>query len=159
MQQLLNPQYELIKGARTALFDYCGSMDADDLYKPIGQFNNANIAGLLLHNVDTYIGWLGNFGMDRSTPLHKAEDIKSLDEIKELFEKVNALVTEFLEKYAGDFEQPVTGMVKHRGFSTALSPLQLFTHVITHEFHHKGQILTMSRLLGYIPVDTDVIRT
>ncbi|HEX8506591.1 MAG TPA: DinB family protein [Hymenobacter sp.] len=39
-----------------------------------------------------------------------------------------------------------------------LSPLQLFPHVITHEFHHKGQILSMSRLLGHVPVDTGAIR-
>jgi len=159
MLQLLTSQYELIKGSRGVLFAYCERMKGGDLYKPVGEFNNSSIAGLLVHNANTYIGWVSNFGMNRNAPFYKAEDIKSLDEIKELFEKVNALVTEFLEKYAGDFEQPVTGMVKHRGFSTALSPLQLFTHVITHEFHHKGQILTMSRLLGYTPVDTDVIRT
>ena len=38
------------------------------------------------------------------------------------------------------------------------NPFKLFTHVITHEFHHQGQILPMSRQLGYIPVDTDVMR-
>ena len=39
------------------------------------------------------------------------------------------------------------------------TPLQLFTHTITHEFHHKGQVMSMSRLLGYVPVDADIIRT
>lgn len=34
----------------------------------------------------------------------------------------------------------------------------IFTHVITHEFHHKGHAMTMARLLGYTPVDTDVMR-
>ena len=33
----------------------------------------------------------------------------------------------------------------------------LFTHVITHEFHHKGQLLTLSRILGYVPPDEDII--
>jgi len=32
------------------------------------------------------------------------------------------------------------------------------THVMTHEFHHKGQIMTMGRMLGYTPPDADVIR-
>ncbi len=39
-----------------------------------------------------------------------------------------------------------------------VNPLQLFTHVITHEFHHKGQIMSLSRHLGYTPVDADIIR-
>ncbi|RZL05047.1 MAG: hypothetical protein EOO89_27250 [Pedobacter sp.] len=34
----------------------------------------------------------------------------------------------------------------------------IFTHVITHEFHHKGQSMTMSRLLGHTPPDTDILR-
>ncbi|MCB0624495.1 MAG: hypothetical protein KDC43_11415, partial [Saprospiraceae bacterium] len=35
---------------------------------------------------------------------------------------------------------------------------RLFTHVVTHEFHHKGQILSLTRHLGFVPVDTDVMR-
>jgi uncharacterized damage-inducible protein DinB len=38
------------------------------------------------------------------------------------------------------------------------SPLEVFTHVMTHEYHHKGQLLSLSRQLGYTPIDTDVIR-
>jgi uncharacterized damage-inducible protein DinB len=67
-------------------------------------------------------------------------------------------MAEFLEKYQNNFDEPFTALIKHRGFLMTLSPLQLYTHVITHEFHHKGQMLSMSRILGYIPVDTDAIR-
>lgn len=38
------------------------------------------------------------------------------------------------------------------------SILKLFTHVITHEFHHKGQIISLKRHLGYIPAVTDILR-
>lgn len=38
------------------------------------------------------------------------------------------------------------------------NPLKIFTHVITHGFHHKGQILSLNRHLKYAPVDTDIIR-
>ncbi|MNL32837.1 DinB family protein [compost metagenome] len=41
---------------------------------------------------------------------------------------------------------------------SSAKPLKLFTHVTTHEYHHKGQILSLSRHLGYTPVDTDIIR-
>jgi uncharacterized damage-inducible protein DinB len=68
-------------------------------------------------------------------------------------------VLEFLKKYSDDYRRSLTREIKRKGITLTLTPLQLFTHVITHEFHHKGQILTMSRTLGYIPVDTDVIRT
>jgi uncharacterized damage-inducible protein DinB len=158
MLQLITAQYEEIKGARGALLAYYETMKPEELYQPISAFNNSSIADLLVHNVNTYISWINNFGLDRSLPFYKTEDIKSLDEIKLLFEKVNTFMAEFLEKYQGDFQEPFTALIKHRGFSMTLSPLQLYTHVITHEFHHKGQILSMSRILGYIPVDTDAIR-
>lgn len=158
MDQLINMQYEEIKGARGALLAYCETMDSAHLYKPVSEFNNSSIADLLVHNVNTYISWISNFGLDRSASFYKTGDVKSLNEIRSLFEKVNVFMVEFLEKYSNNFEEPFTATIKHHGFAMTLSPLQLFTHVITHEFHHKGQILTMSRLLGYTPVDTDTIR-
>ncbi|MNY72090.1 DinB family protein [compost metagenome] len=44
------------------------------------------------------------------------------------------------------------------GLKKTAEPFKLFSHVITHEYHHKGQILSLSRHLGYTPVDTDIIR-
>jgi len=158
MLQLIASQYQEIKGARGALLTYCESMKPGDLYKPVAEFNNSSIADLLVHNVNTYISWINNFGLDRNASFFKTEDVKSLDEIRSLFDQVNAFMNEFLEKHSNDFQKSFTGIVKHRGFPMTLSPLQLFTHAITHEFHHKGQILTMSRILGYIPADTDSIR-
>jgi len=97
--------------------------------------------------------------LDAGEPFRNNDDIQSLDEIESLFEQVDEFVKNFLEKYSSDYERPFTKTIAHKGIPVTVMPLQLFTHVITHEFHRKGQILTMSRLLGYTPVDTDVIRT
>jgi uncharacterized damage-inducible protein DinB len=35
------------------------------------------------------------------------------------------------------------------------SPAFILLHVITHAFHHKGQVVAMARLLGYPAPDTD----
>jgi uncharacterized damage-inducible protein DinB len=158
MEHLLISQYEGVKGARQALFSYCGSMKESDLFEKIGTFNNNCIVDLLVHNANTYISWLKNFGMDGALPFYETEDMKDMDDIKLLFEKVDLIVGDFLQKYKDDYEQLLTKEIKRKGITVTLTPLQLFTHVITHEFHHKGQMLTMSRLLGYTPVDTDVIR-
>lgn len=158
MEQFLSAQYQLIMGARGALFAYCESMKRADLFKPVETFNNSSITDLLVHNANTYISWINNFGLDGNSSFYKTENFMSLEDIKLLFETVDSMMVDFLAKYGDDLERPLTALIKHRGFSKTLTPLHLYTHVITHEFHHKGQILTMSRLLGYIPVDTDVIR-
>jgi uncharacterized damage-inducible protein DinB len=133
-------------------------MQPADLFKPVGEFNQSSIADLLVHNANTYTSWIGNFGLDRDTAFIKTGEVTSLDDIRSLFEKIDLIVAEFLGKYEANYDEPFTAMVKHRQFPLTLSPLQLYTQAVTHEFHHKGQIVTMSRLLGYTPVDTDVIR-
>ncbi|MCB0640529.1 MAG: ATP-binding cassette domain-containing protein, partial [Phaeodactylibacter sp.] len=54
--------------------------------------------------------------------------------------------------------RPDSGVLEFDGKPQETEALKLFTHVITHEFHHKGQVLSFSRHLGYTPVDTDVLR-
>jgi uncharacterized damage-inducible protein DinB len=56
----------------------------------------------------------------------------------------------YLEKYNDDLNMPIM---------EGATPLQIFTQPFTHEFHHKGQLVLMCRLLGYIPPDTDVRRS
>ncbi len=158
MYELFTSQYETIKSARHALFAYCASLNNDDLFKKTPVFNDSTISYLLLHNANTYISWLNNFGLDGSIAFHNIEDVKALNDIKLIYEQVDQIVADFLKKYSDDYSQSLTKHIARKGISLSLTPLQLFTHVITHEFHHKGQILTMSRLLGYTPVDTDVIR-
>jgi uncharacterized damage-inducible protein DinB len=158
MYRLLTIQYENIKGARSALLDYCGTLNAEDLFKKSTTFNNNSISDLLVHNANTYISWLNNFGLDGSMAFYENGDVRSLDEIRGIYGKVDLIVEEFLKKYSDDYLSPQTKHIARKGITLTLSPLQLFTHVTTHEFHHKGQILTMSRLLGYTPADTDVIR-
>jgi uncharacterized damage-inducible protein DinB len=36
------------------------------------------------------------------------------------------------------------------------SPSFILLHVITHAFHHKGQVVAMLRILGYPTPDTDL---
>jgi len=157
MKELLSTQYELVKSARGALFAYCATT-GEDFIKHVPTFNNNSIRDLLVHIVNTYISWLDNFGLDGTRTFYDNEEVQTLYQIKTIFDDVDLTVNDFLGKYSDNYLSSITKHIPRKGITLTLSPLQLFTHVITHEFHHKGQILTMSRLLGYTPVDTDVIR-
>lgn len=41
----------------------------------------------------------------------------------------------------------------------SMTPRKLICHTITHEYHHKGQIVSMARLMGYEPPNTDILGT
>jgi uncharacterized damage-inducible protein DinB len=44
-------------------------------------------------------------------------------------------------------------------FGELKSPAFILLHVITHTFHHKGQVVAMLRMLGYPAPDTDLQRS
>lgn len=159
METLLQAQYNGVKSARQVLLSYCGSMENAHLFKPVAAFNNSSISSLLIHTANTYLHWLVFVDGEMPVNYFKEDDIKGITDIQSIYWQVDTAVNSFLTKYARDYQQVYNKKLPARDKTIMVAPLELFTHAITHEFHHKGQVLTMSRQLGYTPVDTDVIRT
>jgi uncharacterized damage-inducible protein DinB len=131
---------------------------AEQLQTPVPEFVNKSIAYLLVHNANVYLHWLANFAMQLNLPYAEEDRITDMNSIKALYARTDKVVVDFLNHYGSKLNETVNGTTA--GGATAIStPLEIFTHVVTHEFHHKGQILSMFRLLGHIPLDSDVIRT
>jgi uncharacterized damage-inducible protein DinB len=157
MMSLLESQYDLIKGSRAAVFKFLQKEVKDDVFIPVAAFNNNAIAATLVHIVNTYLSWAGNFAMKMDRAFYDEQGFSSLTELKNLFEDVDGIVEQFLEKFAEEYEQPVANYKSGSKYVEA-TVLAVFTHMTTHEFHHKGQIMSMCRLLGHVPPDTDIIR-
>ena len=138
------------------MLDYCAQLTPDQLIASNPAFNNSSVRYLLIHVANTYQSWLGNFAMKKDYQFPITENVKSLDEIWKLFEETNKTVEEFLNRFNPD--EQINGIASFRKIPMSVAALQLFTHVITHEFHHKGQILSMTRQFGFVPVDTDALR-
>jgi uncharacterized damage-inducible protein DinB len=154
---VLTEQYQGIKSAREALLTYCERITLPDLFKPLATYNQTSIADLLIHVANVYINWINNFEKPDSLPLHGPSEAKTLDDIRKIYQQIDAHVSSFLARHQNDLALLITRDLSEVRTVSA-TPLELFTHVITHEFHHKGQILNMSRQLGHTPVDTDLIR-
>ena len=151
-------QYKLVESARGALFDYLSKIPFQKLHQPIEVYNNQSVCYLLNHTAVTYLSWLQEFAL--KNPLQTTDETawQTMDDVKAYFTEVDDCVFNFLAAY-DDKDTMITGYKKRTDTTLTLSVLQLFTHVITHEFHHKGIVLNMTRQLGYTPVDTDIIRT
>jgi uncharacterized damage-inducible protein DinB len=154
----LQYQYALVTSARSVLFDYCETIEPKQFNFKLASFGNKSIGDLLIHIAEVYHHWIGNFaGVNNSILIVKADCI-TVGDVRILFKDVDKLIEDFLMTFH-QLMNPFTAKIPGREQQFTVTPLQLFTHVITHEFHHKGQVLTMSRQLGYTPVDTDIIRT
>jgi uncharacterized damage-inducible protein DinB len=151
-------QYQLVLGARNALLTYCGQLNSNELLQPITGFNNSSIHSLMMHVANAYIYWLVIVGLQKQRPQFNEADIKDITSLRQIYEQVDVAVNDFLTLFKDTMEVPADYKLPNKDILLTLTPLQLFTHVLTHEFHHKGQILNMSRQLGYVPADTDVIR-
>ena len=154
---ILKEQYGLVKSSRAAVFEFIDAHVGKNLNTGVKTFDDRTIRYLLVHTANTYVHWLHNFAFKKQVGF--ADDLKfsNIELIKSLYENADNAVDTFLAAFSGRLDEVISGTLSGNRAASA-TPLQLFTHVITHEFHHKGQIMTMCRLLGYPPPDTDIIR-
>jgi uncharacterized damage-inducible protein DinB len=155
--ETIKQQYELIKSAREVVLDYYDSIKYDDLIKPIESFNNGSMQYLILHIANTYIFWLKGFCLKEKFEYFTEENVHSAADIRNAFIEVNLVVDKFLNSF-GDLNTPIEGEIFWLKKNMTFTVLELAAHVFTHEFHHKGQVMSMSRMLGYTPPDADIIR-
>lgn len=154
---ILQQQYQLVLSSRGALFTYCEGIPTAQLQITLPAFNNESMATQLLHTANCYLFWLANSTMQRNRPFFDIESCKDLNTIRTCYQQVDGMVDEFLNHFKPSLDEKML-ITRPDGSQIYRSPFEVFTHVITHEFHHKGQIVNMGRQLGYTPVDTDVIR-
>lgn len=147
-------QYQLTQGCRTIVLDFLESQVKNDCLTPVSAFDNKNILHLLEHVAYCYYNWTACFAL-RQPYLSRDFSCHTIQDIRDFYALADQAVGTFMETFQGKMDVPIQGHHDYMGDLRA-TPLQVFTHVITHEFHHKGQMMTMCRLLGYPPPDTDV---
>jgi len=156
--EVLFRQYALVVERRETLFSYCDSLQPNHFIENLESFGGRSIRYLMVHTASTYHFWLGHFAALDKKALSSDDKYNNVKQVRTLYGGVNDLTDRFLKQTGTDIEKPLVNRIPGRDFELSLTPLQLFTHLITHEYHHKGQVLSMSRQLGYIPIDTDIIR-
>lgn len=148
-------QYQLVQASRKLLLEYCSTIPNADFIKANHAFGTASIRDLLVHIANCYQAWLGR-ALKQKLVFASEEKINTVDEARKLFEKVDELMLRFIDLI--EKEKPEILEIEKNEERKQLTPLRIFSHVITHEFHHKGQILSLSRHLGHVPADTDIIQ-
>lgn len=149
-------QYAWVTEARQVLFTYLDTLHPGDLVREGPVFGHGgSIRNLLVHVANVYEHWAGRIALQQTTAYSKTSDFSCIPEITGLYQRIDALMATCLNRVS-QADEPIVFSLNNRQRTTTL--FQIFSHVITHEFHHKGQILSMSRQLGYTPVDTDMIR-
>lgn len=157
MSNMLQQQYDLIRSARQNMFAFLEELPPQILHQPVHEFGRRTIIRTHLHVVDSYKWWLGSFAFKKlndhkDVSVHETSDVKF---IRGRFAEVDELVQRFFHEYDDRWSEPIEQDESWQGYPKAPTPLLLITHVETHEFHHKGQIVSMARSLGFPPPADD----
>jgi uncharacterized damage-inducible protein DinB len=153
----LSEQYELVRESRKALLGFCQTISSVDFLVENNSFGNGgSIRNLFVHIANTYGFWITKCGPNKNIVFTEYESKENMGDIIDLFDIIDISMFEFIETFKNPEMRKIDFEIN--GVKNSASPFKLFSHVITHEFHHKGQILSLSRHLGYIPVDTDIMR-
>ena len=158
MQQLnqhCTLQYQWVTESRNRLLLYLETLAPGMLLQEVPSFSNGgSIRNLLVHVANVYQHWTGIIALNKAITYAAYEDFTDIPQVRILYGTIDSLITELLQQEALAATQVPFSLNKEQ---RTTSLFRIFTHVITHECHHKGQILTISRLMGYTPVDTDII--
>ncbi|WP_293743237.1 DinB family protein [uncultured Pedobacter sp.] len=153
---MLKQQYDFVLSSRNTLLNYIGSVSEQHFLTDNSSFGRGSIRNLLVHICQTYCAWIGERALGIEQEFLAFENYQTLQDCRTYFNRVDGYISLFAEKIKGNELKAME--LQRNGAILIVNPLQLFTHVITHEFHHKGQIMSLSRHLGYTPVDADIIR-
>lgn len=156
-----NYEYEWVKQTRQILLGQCKELNENEFTKEFG-FGFQSVRDSLVHVAGCYHAWLGSFALSETTsPLLTKEEINQMlvGDIQRYFQQADKYVDAVFEQYTDNFDDIIEKEPSWKIGSGAIrkTPQQLLTHSITHEFHHKGQIVAMLRLLGYTPKHTDIL--
>jgi uncharacterized damage-inducible protein DinB len=127
------------------------------LRQPIEGFGFPTVWKQLVHILTVEEGWMHDLQY-KEFPGWFEEDAPTIDALLEHKSRIQAATASYLD---GLSEEQLSAKLEKRpeGWSGELrSPAFILLHVITHSFHHKGQVAAMLRILGHPAPDTDLQR-
>jgi uncharacterized damage-inducible protein DinB len=160
MLEGLKQQYDWIRSVREVLFTFLEEIPLHKLHETVPGFGISTIIGAHIHAADSYRYWLGSFAFKqnpadfRDTTEYEVEH-SNVKNVRDRFDVVDEIVQKFLDEFNDRWFENIENEVDWRDKPLSLPPLFLLTHAETHEFHHKGQIVSMARHLGFNPPADD----
>jgi len=158
MGDILKQQYEWIISNRRVVLNFLEGIPLHKLHENVPGFGHGSIIRTYIHMADCYRYWIEFFSLKRDLSDYKDtsdDDIEHADvqKVRKEFEKLDEIVFDFIDKYKHRLFEDIINVTDGEDPPMKASPLVLITHATTHEFHHRGQILSMIRHLGFTSED------
>lgn len=129
------------------LLGHCRAFSPDELNREIDGFGYPTLRLQFHHEIGAEEYWIGVLlgRMDVDEDEHLYPTIESLEEYRS---RVAARTRKYLKDSSTDELNTSREMTTWGGNLRVLTPALVFLRTVTHLYHHQGQIMAMSRLLG-----------
>jgi uncharacterized damage-inducible protein DinB len=140
------------------LLRHTASVPAERLQEPLAGFGIATVWKQLVHILEVEEAWVCDL-RDKAWARWREGDCGTMEALLAQKERVRQLTRAYLDSLS-ETELNRTLTERPREWVGELkSPAFILLHVVTHTFHHKGQVVAMLRTLGYPAPDTDLQRS
>jgi uncharacterized damage-inducible protein DinB len=137
------------------LLRHVATVPEEFLQKPISGFGHPSVWEQLVHILTCEEGWVHDLQY-KAFAGWTEEDCPTIATLV----TAKGRIREATRAYLGDLtDEQLNTTLANRPIDWGgelRSPAFIVLHVITHAFHHKGQIVAMLRILGYPAPDTDL---
>jgi uncharacterized damage-inducible protein DinB len=139
------------------VLDHLSTIPANDYVKDVSGFGFRTLREQALHIFNCEGFWVhtlrGLRYSDRSP-----QECPSVADVRLLKKEVSQLTHAYLAQLTDGQLNADTQLHFPDGDTAVETPALVLHHVLTHAFHHKGQIVAMCRALGHPAPDTDLNR-
>lgn len=148
--------HEWAHGSLDVLLSHAAQLPAEDFTRPLAGFGQPSVRDQLVHIAFVEEAWIKALQGIRYEPW-RPEEFQSLAVIVAATNDVRHTTAAYIERLSeSELNAPVQPGEQWAG--PPRSPAFIIQHIVTHAFHHKGQVVAMCRILGHPAPDTDLQR-
>jgi uncharacterized damage-inducible protein DinB len=157
----LSQLHSWAQGSLGVMLDHTAKLSPEELRKPLDGFGCESVHGTLMHTAEAEDFWVSHaHGRTWESWEHSGgpfgfKGCDTVEEIKARFAEVAARTLDYLAGLRDD-ELMTPQHITHHWGELDIAPAHMLCHIVTHAFHHKGQVVAMCRILGYPPPETDL---
>jgi uncharacterized damage-inducible protein DinB/heme-degrading monooxygenase HmoA len=143
-------------GSLDVLFEHARALSADAFRANVPGIEKS-VRGLMAHVLVVEEAWVCNL-RNEPVPKQSEEDYPTIDAVMAAKRCVMEATIAYLDALTDAQLNTELERVPDRWVGPRRTPAFILLHVITHAFHHKGQIALMLRMLGHPAPDSDLQR-
>jgi len=157
----LSQLHSWAQGSLGVMLEHTAKLSLEELRKPMEGFGCGSVHGTLMHIAEAEDFWVSHAHgkpwekWERGEGAYSYRGCDTVEEIKARFAEVAGRTLDYLAGLRDD-ELMTPQHITHHWGELDIAPALMLCHIVTHAFHHKGQVVAMCRILGYPPPETDL---